>query len=215
MVQSFNLDAVVYYPYVRLVKRELAIPHFMVATVGDINPDRVKEYGFKGIIFDKDNTLTPPYINTIYPPLQTTVMRFKELFDDRVVIMSNHAGTRDDPGHKAAEKIEHDLHIPVLRHTRKKPGGIDAVMAYFNCRPDELIMCGDRVFTDVVFGNRYGMLTILTTLLTEKGDNPAARRARRYEIPLMKKWMGNGIRPPPHPRYHKDICRDIREKEGF
>lgn len=40
---------------------------------------------------------------------------------------------------------------------------------------DELCFVGDRLLTDVVFGNLHGMLTVHTQPLTLKGDNrPAA-----------------------------------------
>ena len=67
-------------------------------------------------------------------------------------------------------------------------------------------MFGDRIFTDVVFGNRYGMLTVHTALLTEAGDNKAAAKIRRYELPLIQRWRQTGIRAPVHPKYHADIC---------
>lgn len=42
-------------------------------------------------------------------------------------------------------------------------------------RLDELCFVGDRLLTDVVFGNLHGMLTVHTQPLTLKGDNrPAA-----------------------------------------
>lgn len=42
-------------------------------------------------------------------------------------------------------------------------------------RLDELCFVGDRLLTDVVFGNLHGMFTVHTRPLTLKGDNrPAA-----------------------------------------
>jgi phosphatidylglycerophosphatase GEP4 len=205
MVQSFNVQAVLFYPYVRLCNKSLAIPHVSVPTVASVNPEKLRALGFKGVVFDKDNTLTHPYENRIAPSLSAAVARFKELFDDRIVILSNFAGTRDDPGHVNAQKIEEALDIHVLRHAKKKPGCIREVVAYFGCDSADLVMCGDRVFTDIVFGNRHSMLTIHTSLLTEKGDNRAAVHMRNYETPLMQKWQQQGIAPPPHPRYHPGI----------
>lgn len=208
MVQSFNLDAVLYFPWVRFVKKSLAIPHFSVADISKIDPEKIKYYGFKGLIFDKDNTLTAPHINEIYPSIREVFSQFRSLYGDKIVIMSNSAGTKDDKNHEDAKNIESTLRINVLRHNRKKPGGISEVKKYFGCDPVELVMFGDRIFTDVVFGNRYGMLTIHTALLTEEGDNTAAAKVRKYELPLIRKWMRRGISAPQHPNYHPDICLD-------
>jgi phosphatidylglycerophosphatase GEP4 len=207
MSQSFNPDAVLYFPWVRFFKKSLAIPHFSVADISRIDPEKIRYYGFKGLVFDKDNTLTAPYINEIHPAIQEAFSQFQSLYGDRIVIMSNSAGTRDDRDYEDARKIESDLGIRVLRHYRKKPGGIAEVKRYFRCDPAELVMFGDRIFTDIVFGNRYGMLTVHTALLTEEGDNKAAAKIRRYELPLIRKWVEKGITPPPHEKHHPDICR--------
>ncbi|MBW2981676.1 YqeG family HAD IIIA-type phosphatase [Candidatus Woesearchaeota archaeon] len=206
MSQSFNLDAVLYFPWVRFIKKSLAIPHFSVADISKIDPEKIKYYGFKGLIFDKDNTITAPYINKIHPTVLEAFSQFQSLYGDRIVIMSNSAGTKDDKDYEDAKKIESDLGIKVLRHDKKKPGGIAEVNEYFGCSPTELVMFGDRIFTDVVFGNRYGILTIHTALLTEEGDNKTAAKVRRYELPLIKKWIKRGVTPPYHEKYHPDIC---------
>jgi phosphatidylglycerophosphatase GEP4 len=44
-------------------------------------------------------------------------------------------------------------------------------------KAERIAFVGDRALTDVVFGNNYGMLTILTRdVVTEEGDNPMALR---------------------------------------
>ncbi len=207
MAQSINLDAILYFPIPRFFNKSLAMPHFSVCDIRNINPNKLKEYGFKGLVFDKDNTITAPYVNEIYPTIEDAFSEFQEVYKDNIAIMSNGAGTKDDKHHTDARKIEFELGIKVLRHNRKKPAGIKEVLEYFGCEPNELVMFGDRIFTDVVFGNRYGMLTVHTTLLTEQGDNKAAARVREYEIPLIQKWRGKGIMAPPHERCHADIYR--------
>lgn len=64
----------------------------------------------------------------------------------------------------------------MLRHTEKKPSGGDALLRHFSPLPARKIaVVGDRVLTDVLFGNLNGNLTIWTkNIVTEKGDNKAA-----------------------------------------
>lgn len=214
-MQSVNIDAALYYPWARLFKKEFAIPHFLVTDISYIHPEKLHEYGFKGVLFDKDNTLTAPYANKIHSNIREVFARFKKVFNDRLAVLSNSAGTQDDIGNYDAITIEKLLGITVIRHKRKKPSCIKDVRKYFDCEPVDLVICGDRVFTDIVFGNRYGMLTILTDIFTEDGDNLAAVKARRHERPLLERWLSQGIRPPAHARYHDDICPVKQKKKSL
>ena len=179
-----------------------------VKNISKISPIKLKEAGFKGLVFDKDNTLTAPYVNEIYDTIKESFKEYQSIFKDNIVIMSNSAGTRDDKNYEDAKKIEIDLGIKVLYHNRKKPGGINSVINYFNCNPRGLVMFGDRIFTDIVFGNRYGMLTVHTALLSEKRDNKNAAKVRNYELPLVKNWLDEGKKAPNHSMYNSNICLD-------
>jgi predicted HAD superfamily phosphohydrolase YqeG len=46
-------------------------------------------------------------------------------------------------------------------------------------------MIGDRVSTDILFGNCHGMKTILVHPITSHGDNLLANIARRFENHLL------------------------------
>ena len=43
------------------------------------------------------------------------------------------------------------------------------------CKAEKLIMVGDRYLTDIVYGNRNGLLTIRPSPLTMKGDPSVVR----------------------------------------
>lgn len=210
MVQSLNLDATFYFVYARFLNKSLAIPHFSVKNINFINPFVLKELGFKGLVFDKDNTLTALYVNEIFPSIQDSFENFRHCFGNNLVIMSNSAGTKDDENFKDAIEIENTLGIKVLRHIRKKPGGIESVLEYFgkNIDPKDLVMFGDRIFTDIVFGNRYGMLTIHTTLLSEKKNNKTTAKVRKYELPKIQEWDKKGLKAPHYSNYDPAICFD-------
>ena len=197
MSQSFSLEGILCYARVCLFSRHLAIPHFSVFNLNDISPASLTYFGFKGIVFDKDNTLTAPYINQVFPSLRDSLLHFKSIFGTRMAILSNSVGSSDDKDYIGAEEVEKEIGIKVLRHASKKPGCIDTVTDYFQCAPFELVSIGDRVFTDVVFGNMYGMLTFHTQALTEEGDNPIAKRLRKHESRLVEKWRSRGIKAPP------------------
>jgi len=104
----------------------------------------------------------------------------KTFGEGNVLIVSNSAGTSMDPGgiqvrnlsttharslnhipFYQSESVSHHLQVPVLQHRTLKPAYscISSIRAYFSSlhRPisdDELVIVGDRIFTDVVLANR-------------------------------------------------------------
>jgi phosphatidylglycerophosphatase GEP4 len=138
----------------------------------ELNFTAIKEY-VDVVIFDKDNTLTGPYENVIHPNAARGLQSALETFGrDRVAIVSNSAGTKDDKDYKDAIEIEDALGINVIRHDEKKPGGLEEVLKHFGIDdPAKICMVGDRLLTDIVFGNLYGMLTVHTLPLCHGEDN--------------------------------------------
>lgn len=74
--------------------------------------------------------------------------------------MSNSAGTNDDTDHAQAAKLERDTGVTVLRHATKKPGCHPEIMAYFAqhgiTNASEIVVVGDRLFTDILMANMMG-----------------------------------------------------------
>ncbi len=170
----------------------------------DVNYHALREQcGIKAVIFDKDNTLTAPYENSLHPRARSGLASALQIFGrDNVAILSNSAGTDDDPDFEDGAQIEKSLGISVIKHREKKPGGLDEVMRHFpNVEdPSQLCMVGDRLLTDVVFGNLHGMLTVHTLPLCEgeenKNDNTVAKVIRTLEnkITYGDWWGGRKIR---------------------
>ena len=243
MVQSWNPAAVA--TLGRIARRPaLLLPHLSVPTLNHLQPATLKAAGVRGVLLDKDNTITAPYRDEPHPEAQRGLALLLQHFPGRVAILSNSAGTADfDPRGEEAERLESALGVPVLRHTAKKPmpGADDLaeVLAHFNAqpaaaqpaqlepqspqaegrhgrgeagrgdegllRPDELCVVGDRLLTDVLFGNLHGLLTVhLRTTLSLTGDNAMARLFRGLEsavlLPLLK---AVGCEAPRHAGWDK------------
>jgi len=180
--QSINIPGIMY--TIKIIKsdRSKLIPHFDIKDINDLDPKRLKEYGFSGILFDMDNTLSRPYAYEVHPSIQDKLKEFKEEYSRKIAIISNSAGIPNDKHYRKAEKIKNAFEINVVKHRGKKPAGIEDVLAHFEIKdPTKLVMIGDRVFTDVAFGNRYGMLTVLVQPFTLEGDNYIAKKLRNWE----------------------------------
>lgn len=199
MVQALNTKALLTFASV-LRRPSLMVPHVSVATISEIDFKALKEQGIAAVMFDKDNTITAPYSNTIHSLASTGIDNAIEVFGrEKVAILSNSAGTRDDKDYQDAIEIETSLGISVIRHDEKKPGGLAESLEHFQLTdPASLCMVGDRLLTDIVFGNLHGMLTIHVLPLCKgadnKRDNWTAKVLRPVENKVLYgKWYGGNV----------------------
>ena len=89
------------------------------------------------MVFDKDNTLTKPYVKAYHSPkLEEAILsRCSEVFGlDQIAILSNSAGSRDDKNHKEAKSVEQSLGLKVIRHELKKPAVCDDILKHFEAQ---------------------------------------------------------------------------------
>ncbi|KAI8591023.1 mitochondrial PGP phosphatase-domain-containing protein [Geranomyces variabilis] len=210
MVQSLNLAALG--SLAKLVRNpSLLVPHLVVPDVRSINYPALKAAGVRVMVFDKDNTITAPYVDSVHPPFESAWAACKQTFGaGKVLIVSNSAGTRDDAGHMKAKKVEDALGVPVFRHEIKKPSGGELLPAHVGHPAAAIAVVGDRLFTDIVYGNASGMMTIyVSQIVTEQGDNAFAAAIRRMERPLLQWLQARGINPPEHPAFDKHPPTDF------
>mmetsp|Transcript_3025 Transcript_3025/g.4321 ORF Transcript_3025/g.4321 Transcript_3025/m.4321 type:complete len:279 (+) Transcript_3025:96-932(+) len=200
--QSVNIPGILSFGRV-LVNPSIAIPHISVPHISYLNFETLHQIGIRAVVFDKDNTLTAPYVDEIHPLTQRGLEQCRRFFNDSMVILSNSAGTNDDVGFESADRISAALKIPVVRHSEKKPGGLSELMACFSedIRPDQVCVIGDRLLTDILFGNLYGMLTVHCQPLTLEGDNKVAKYIRYAESwTLIRQFRDRfHFRPQNHP----------------
>ena len=174
MVQWFN------WPGIKLffkVARQpaLRVPRLHVESIAKVPWEKLKrERDIRAIVLDKDNTFTAPYELTVHSSVKAAMDGMIKVFGhDRIAVLSNSAGTRDDKDYVEAKVVEEAIGLKVIIHDEKKPGGgPDAVLDHFRAvkgnelRCDHVAMVGDRLLTDVVYGNLNGMYTILVDPIT-------------------------------------------------
>ncbi|KAH8996741.1 mitochondrial PGP phosphatase-domain-containing protein [Lactarius akahatsu] len=118
----------------------------------------LRDAGYRGAIFDKDNCLTLPNNDKLVPQLEAAWSTALRVFGpSHVLIVSNSAGTSDDPAQLQAESVAYHLRAPVLLHAALKPSyacANAALSALPDLAPHEIVVVGDRVFTDVVLAHR-------------------------------------------------------------
>ncbi|CAO2655204.1 Nn.00g102680.m01.CDS01 [Neocucurbitaria sp. VM-36] len=126
--------------------------------------DGEKEVDIQAVVLDKDNCFAVPHTNEIHKPLQDHFQRLRHAYPgSKLLIVSNTAGTDSDKNQNEAALLEANTGVKVLRHSTKKPGCKEEVMAYFKAhpesgvlRPDQIAVVGDRLSTDMMMANMMG-----------------------------------------------------------
>ncbi|KAK8716433.1 hypothetical protein V6N13_043742 [Hibiscus sabdariffa] len=185
--QRINVEGIVFSVRVFVKDRHLSLPHVAVRDIRCIDWSELHRRGFKGVVFDKDNTITVPYSLTLWPPLRPSIDKCKDVFGPDIAVFSNSAGLLEyDYDGSKAKKLEGTIGIKVIRHKMKKPAGTaEEIEKHFGYKSSQLIMVGDRPFTDVVYGNRNGFFTILTEPLSVVEEPFIVRQVRKLELTLI------------------------------
>eukprot|EP00730_Choanoeca_flexa_P020327 TRINITY_DN9933_c0_g1_i2.p1 TRINITY_DN9933_c0_g1~~TRINITY_DN9933_c0_g1_i2.p1 ORF type:complete len:170 (+),score=17.43 TRINITY_DN9933_c0_g1_i2:27-536(+) len=143
-------------------------PSYVVQDIRQLPLKQLRERGIRYLIFDKDNCITKPYELSVHAPFANCWSNLQQDYRDRIYIVSNSA---------------------VLRHRDKKPSyecGRQLLDALNNPSPSQVAMIGDRLLTDVVFGNRMGFTTILTMPFTTAREPVVVQLLRKFENILLK-----------------------------
>lgn len=119
------------------------------------------DQGFRGIIFDIDNTLVP------YDRKEPTedIRRLMSLLRKKgfsIVLVSNNTKHRVRPFAQAIRLKS------VFSAIKPLPFGVQKGMTILGTKPQKTMLVGDQVFTDVIAGNSLGLCTILVPPLQEK-----------------------------------------------
>ncbi|KAL2496677.1 haloacid dehalogenase (HAD) superfamily protein [Forsythia ovata] len=188
--QRINLEGVASSVGILSKDKHLAIPHVTVPDIRYIDWAELKKRGFKGVVFDKDNTITLPYSLSLWAPLGSSIEQCKSLFGNGIAVFSNSAGLYEyDPDGRKAQALEDAIGIKVIRHRVKKPAGTaEEIEKHFGYESSRLIMVGDRPFTDIVYGNRNGFFTVLTEPLSLGGEPLIVKQVRSLEVALVNRW---------------------------
>ncbi|KAI9465920.1 mitochondrial PGP phosphatase-domain-containing protein, partial [Lactarius psammicola] len=153
----FNLPGTLV-PLYALLNPRLLLPSIQVRDIRYLDFVALRDAGYRGAIFDKDNCLTLPNNDKLVPQLEAAWSTALRVFGpSHVLVVSNSAGTCDDPAQLQAESVAYHLRAPVLLHAALKPSyacATAALSALPDLAPHEIVVVGDRVFTDVVLAHR-------------------------------------------------------------
>lgn len=144
-----------------------AKPWMRVPNIVGIDIPHLKSVGVKGIVFDADFTLTAYHKDELHPLIANAFHKLASEF--KVTVFTN---TMSEARHREVQRLFPG--IPIVNHHHRKPGraGFIEAAKILSLHPQQMVMVGDRIATDIFGGNRAGMKTILVTEPLKNGEDP-------------------------------------------
>ena len=164
---------------------DLLCPNVYLESIYELDLNKLKQKGIRGIITDLDNTLIAWNDNTVYPKLDEWFRMLKEE-NFKVCIVSNNSRGR--------VKIFSDmLDIPAIpKAVKPRRKAFRSALDKMGLKPNEAAVVGDQLFTDVLGGNRLGLFTVLVIPVSER-EFFGTRVVRKAERWVLKKLEHKGL----------------------
>lgn len=130
-------------------------PDEQLDSIFELDPQRLKELGKRGIIFDLDNTLGRRRARELEERVLELLSRLEEE-GFQIGILSNNEGTERE---RLLAKLDG---YPVYLNAQKpRRRGFRQLLGKMDLQPEEVAMVGDTLFTDIWGAKRLGIYAIL------------------------------------------------------
>ena len=153
-------------------------------SIYDLDPVSLKKMGMKGILFDIDNTLEE---YATKEPGERSIAFIRRLgeYGFRIGILSNASHKRAERFLNGFPKMYYPEILMVSKAGKPLKSGFLKLVHEMGIKPQEAVMVGDQLYTDIWGGNRAGCYTVLVNPIN-KSIEPAFVRFKRFiEKPFM------------------------------
>ncbi|NLJ40300.1 MAG: YqeG family HAD IIIA-type phosphatase [Clostridiales bacterium] len=136
-------------------------PNESKTSIYDIDITNLQRMGYKHILIDVDNTITPWNSKEISDRLRLWVGECRALGMSICLFTNNYS--------QRVEDMASVLNIQTISKGGKPfKFAFNRALAYIGGDPQNTVMIGDQVFTDILGGNNAGLYTILVDPITGK-----------------------------------------------
>ncbi|MCF2969720.1 YqeG family HAD IIIA-type phosphatase [Synechococcus sp. Nb3U1] len=144
----------VHKPWFKLLQPDLVV----AGTVLRLQPEALLEWRVRGIIFDVDGTLLPIQQAEVDPAVVAWLEQLRPQF--QIWLVSNNINRN------RIRQIGESLDLPHI-HRAGKPSrrALRRAVTQMGLPVEAVAMVGDRLLTDILAGNRLGLVTVLVNSL--------------------------------------------------
>ena len=136
----------------------------------------------RALVLDVDRTLLPRRSATLPPSVEQWLRHAQSLMP--LHLLSN------NPSRRRIGSVAAQLGLPFTTSAGKpRRAALQRVVADLGLEPAQIALVGDRLFTDVLAGNRLGLFTVLVRPIGPNGDPCPHDQVQSLEI-RMSRWLG-------------------------
>lgn len=144
-----------------------------------LTPELLARHQIQGMVLDVDDTIVPIGCSTAPPELMRWTAQFAETIP--LYLVTN------NPSQVRIGAIADSLSVPYFLSARKPARGkVRQAVETMKIDPARVAMVGDRIFTDVLVGNRLGMFTILIEPIVSADSTLGFDLLRQTEFAVSK-----------------------------
>ncbi len=157
-------------------------PNEYVDSIYDIDFDSLYANGYRGVLFDVDNTLVP-YDMMDAPDKLVAFIRGMEDIGFKVGLVSNN-------NHGRVSALNRRLNLEMMPNAMKPlTFKLSRVLRRMEVQPEKAVFVGDQLFTDVWVGNGLGLYTVLVKPIQKK-EQLVTWIKRGLESWVLKRYKG-------------------------
>lgn len=164
----------------RLSLTQLLQPDWVApGTLAELPLEHLIEQRIQALVLDVDRTLLPRRGHQLPPPMEQWLRRAQECMP--LHLFSN------NPSRSRIGGVADQLGVSFTASAGKpRRGALRRVLAELAIPPAHVAIVGDRVFTDVLAGNRLGLYTVLVKPVNPEGQPCPHDRWQLLEVKLAR-----------------------------
>lgn len=136
-------------------------PSFYYAALADIPVQKLVQCGIKWVLLDFDNTLALWHTETLAPRAREWVGE-AQAAGLTLFVFTN--GVKEN-----VDRVAAALGIDAIKDAKKPfKGKTRALLAQRNWKPEETVLIGDQLFTDILLANGVGAYSVLLRPLSKR-----------------------------------------------